>query len=103
MTTTGAALAHWTDRLPPPPAVGPVEAEPSTPSVKVPRQTDAPADGCPGRRMPRQRCRSARAHMQSRPAARRARRFLVVSVNNSERPGRLGGARRSCHCADPDS
>lgn len=49
MTTTGAALAHWTDRLPPPPAVGPVEAEPSTPSVKVPRQTDAPADGCPGR------------------------------------------------------
>lgn len=49
MTTTGAALAHWTDRLPPPPAVGPVEAEPSTPSVKVPRQTDAPGDGCPGR------------------------------------------------------
>lgn len=44
MTTTGAALAHWTDRLPPPPAVGPVEAEPSTPSVKVPRQTDAPAE-----------------------------------------------------------
>lgn len=93
MTTTGAALAHWTDRPPPPPpAVGPVEAEPSTPSVKVPRQTDAPAE-----------VRSARAHMQSRPAARRAGRFLVVSVNNSERPARLGGARRSCHCADPDS